>query len=101
MSALKLRTVFELDHMGWDAAFGTRASRDGDEVAAMPGCVVIFARNLLKHRARSVTVACGGAETSISVRPGGVIQIGPVGSSDGVSLTYPRNRGLRIAAALL
>jgi hypothetical protein len=94
------------DHLG-------PASAAGDEFTALPGGALLYARNKLKRRARTISLRVDYGsrvdDVSTSVAAGAEVIIGPFGLDIGggleafnpgvpitVKLSYPRNRGLRV-----
>lgn len=115
MTALKIHPMSAASQVPREQLFVT-ASRAGDEVTAQPGGVFLYAANKLKLRSRTVTLSWGSGRlnvsaTSFSVAAGETKIIGPFGLNVGgglepvrpgepitITLSYPRNRGLRVCA---
>ena len=109
MTALELHAPADPAQVDAEDLF-VPASKDGDDVSGPPGYVLLFVRNRLKRKPRSVTVCWEPAGThTLTVGPKQTLTIGPFGLTDlhggivledeiNVSITYPVSRGLEVFA---
>jgi len=107
MNELILHSAEEVAKQQLDYLLVT-ASAEGHYVTGKPGFILLYVRNDLKRRSRTVTVSWEG-ERTITVGPRQSMILGPFGMTDleggivpedeiRVDVTYPDPRGLRFCA---